>query len=138
MGKVVGGFEKKRCVSTGVRKPGNTCVTDRHDMTLAVKVALNPNTTNQPKANIIEVTFDTLPNCIDSFWSFRHPPLLCCSWSSSLKPENSTLKQDEKKNVAMNSLHRLHPLRTQASLTNPLWLNYSMCKLKLDYIEGAI
>ena len=24
------------------------CVTDRHDMTLAVKVALNPNTTNQP------------------------------------------------------------------------------------------
>ena len=24
------------------------CVTDRHDMTLAVKLALNPNTTNQP------------------------------------------------------------------------------------------
>ena len=24
------------------------CVTDRHDMTLAVKVALKPNTTNQP------------------------------------------------------------------------------------------
>ena len=47
-GKVVGGFGKKSCVSTGVRKPGNTCVTDRHDMTLAVKVALNPNTTNQP------------------------------------------------------------------------------------------
>ena len=47
MRKVVGGFGKKSCVSTGVRKPGNTCVTDRHDMTLAVKVALNPNTTNQ-------------------------------------------------------------------------------------------
>ena len=45
--KVVGGFGKKSYVSTGVRKPGNTCVTDRHDMTLAVKVALNPNTTNQ-------------------------------------------------------------------------------------------
>ena len=45
--KVVGGFGKKSSVSTGVRKPGNTCVTDRHDMTLAVKVALNPNTTNQ-------------------------------------------------------------------------------------------
>ena len=44
--KVVGGFGKKSCVSTGVRKPGNMCVTDRHDMTLAVKVALNPNTTN--------------------------------------------------------------------------------------------
>ena len=25
------------------------CVIDRHDMTLAVEVALNPNTTNQPK-----------------------------------------------------------------------------------------
>ena len=45
--KVVGGFGKKICVSTGVRKPGNMCVTDCHDMTLAVKVALNPNSTNQ-------------------------------------------------------------------------------------------
>ena len=35
---------KKTCVSTGVRKPGNTCVTDRHNMT---KVVLNLNTTNQ-------------------------------------------------------------------------------------------
>ena len=25
VGKVVGGFGKKSCVSTGVRKPGNTC-----------------------------------------------------------------------------------------------------------------
>ena len=45
--KVVGGFGKKSGGSTGVRKPRNTRVTDRHDMTLAVKVALNPNTTNQ-------------------------------------------------------------------------------------------
>ena len=29
------------------------CVTDRHDMTLAVKVALNPNTTNQIQREII-------------------------------------------------------------------------------------
>ena len=49
--KVVGGFGKKSCVGTGVRKRGNTCVTDRHDMTSAVKVALNPNTTNQPNAS---------------------------------------------------------------------------------------
>ena len=27
-------------------------VTDRHDMTLAVKLALNPNTTNQPYMSI--------------------------------------------------------------------------------------
>ena len=44
--KVVGGFGKKSCVGTGVRKPGNTCVTDRLDMTLAVKVALNPQYNN--------------------------------------------------------------------------------------------
>ena len=48
--KVVGGFGKKSSVCTGLRKPGNTClecVTDRHDMTLAVKVALNLNTTKR-------------------------------------------------------------------------------------------
>ena len=28
------------------------CVTDRHDVTLAVKVVLNPNTTNQPTFNV--------------------------------------------------------------------------------------
>ena len=39
---------KESFVSTGVRKPGNTCITDHHDMTLAVTVALNPNATNQP------------------------------------------------------------------------------------------
>ena len=40
---------EESCVSTGMRKPGNTmCDTDRHDMTLAVKVVLNPNTINQP------------------------------------------------------------------------------------------
>ena len=38
---------KESNVSTGVRNPGNICVTDRLDTTLAVKVALNPNTTNQ-------------------------------------------------------------------------------------------
>ena len=39
--KVVGGFGKKSWVGTRVRKPRNTCVSS----TLAVKVALNPNTT---------------------------------------------------------------------------------------------
>ena len=47
MRKVVSGFGKKSYVSTGVRKPGNMYAS--HDMTLAVKVALNPNTTNQLK-----------------------------------------------------------------------------------------
>ena len=48
--KVVSDFGKRSCVGTGVRKPGNTVisVTDHHDMNLAVEVALNPNTTNQP------------------------------------------------------------------------------------------
>ena len=43
--KVVGSFGKKSCVSTGVSQETH-CVTDCHDMTLAVKVVLNPNTTN--------------------------------------------------------------------------------------------
>ena len=47
--KVVGSFGKKSCVSTRVREPASMWLTDRHDMTLAVKVALNPNTTNQQK-----------------------------------------------------------------------------------------
>ena len=45
--KVVGGFGKKSFVSSGVRKARkHICVTNRHNMTLAVQVALNPNTTN--------------------------------------------------------------------------------------------
>ena len=41
---------KESSVSAGVRKPGNTYVspTAMIIMTLAVKVVLNPNTTNQP------------------------------------------------------------------------------------------
>ena len=50
--KNVGGFGKKSCVSTGVRKPGNTWVTNGHDMTLPVKMALDPNTTNQPRKGV--------------------------------------------------------------------------------------
>ena len=42
----MGGFGKESCVITYVRKPGNTY--DRHDMTIAVKLVLNQNTTNQP------------------------------------------------------------------------------------------
>ena len=38
---------KEICVRTGVKKARkHKCVTDRHDMTLTVKVALNLNTTN--------------------------------------------------------------------------------------------
>ena len=46
--KVIGGFAKKSCVSTSERKARNHMrVTDHHDTTFAVKVALNPNKTNQ-------------------------------------------------------------------------------------------
>ena len=45
--KVVAVFGKKSCVNTGETKARkHMCVTDHHDMTLAIKVALNPNTTN--------------------------------------------------------------------------------------------
>ena len=47
--KVVSDFRKQSCVSTGVRNlRKHICVTNCHDINLAVKVALNPNTTNQP------------------------------------------------------------------------------------------
>ena len=48
--KVIGGFGKKSCVSTEKAR-NHMCVTDRYDMTLAVKVAYNPSTTNQPTAS---------------------------------------------------------------------------------------
>ena len=48
--KVVGSFGKKSCVSTGVRKPGNTCASPDRHMTLAIKLALDPNTTNKPNS----------------------------------------------------------------------------------------
>ena len=60
-------FWKEIHVNTGVREPGNTCVTDRHGMTLAVKVALNLNTTNQPAMN----TFSHIV-----FYRFRELELL--------------------------------------------------------------
>ena len=45
--KVAGGFGEKSCVSTGVKKARkHICVVDRHEITLAVKVALNLH--NQP------------------------------------------------------------------------------------------
>ena len=54
--KVVGDFGKKvvLVVSTGCEKARkNVCVTDHHDMTLAVKVALNSNTTTEPIGVVI-------------------------------------------------------------------------------------
>ena len=40
---------KESCVRTGVRKPGNTCASPT--AILAVKLALNPNTTKEPSSN---------------------------------------------------------------------------------------
>ena len=77
--KVIGGFEKESCVSTGVRKPGNICVTDRHDMTLAVKVALNPNTTNQSAVT----HFKSFPSGVYLLPNLRNIPsrILQDSWN---------------------------------------------------------
>ena len=41
---------KESCVSFGMGKPGNICVTDRPVMTSAVKMALNLNTNKSPCA----------------------------------------------------------------------------------------
>ena len=49
--KVVSGFGRKSCVSIGEKKPEKThrCVTDRLDITIDVKMALNSNTGKQAK-----------------------------------------------------------------------------------------
>ena len=41
-------WKEKLCYYWCEKARKHICVTDRHDMTLAVKVALNLNTTNQP------------------------------------------------------------------------------------------
>ena len=59
--KKVGGFGKKSFVSTLCEKARKLrCVTARHDMTLAVKVALNPNTIIQSVINFtIKVVWES-------------------------------------------------------------------------------
>ena len=44
-------WKEKLCWYWCEKARKHICVTDRHDMTSAVKVALNPNTTNQPNAS---------------------------------------------------------------------------------------
>ena len=52
--KVVGGFGKKKlCQYWSEKARKHMCVTDCHDMTLAVKVALNSNTTNIIRALLV-------------------------------------------------------------------------------------
>ena len=76
--KVVGGFGKRNCVSTGVRKPGNTCASPNAMiiMTLTVKVALNPSQpTNQPTNQFrIDKEYDSFVNS-NSY----------CSWSKLIE-----------------------------------------------------
>ena len=45
-------WKEKLCLYWCERARKYMCVTDRHDMTLAVKVALNPSTANQPYAGL--------------------------------------------------------------------------------------
>ena len=46
-------WNEKLCLYLCEKARKHMCVTDRHDMTLAVKVALNPNTTNQPSFTVL-------------------------------------------------------------------------------------
>ena len=65
------------------------CVTDRHDMTLAVKVALNPNTTNQPKfyANISQFYFlRTTAVLAPNMWADENPKVNIRSQESNSVP----------------------------------------------------
>ena len=71
---------KETCVSTGVRKPGNMCVTDRHDMTLAVKVALKPNATNQPPTSENNREYQTLRK-LTQIHASHYAQSSLCTWT---------------------------------------------------------
>ena len=51
-------LERKLCQYWCEKARKHICVTDRHDMTLAVKVPLNPNTTNQLITKDIDMYFE--------------------------------------------------------------------------------
>ena len=74
--KVVVGYGKKSCVSTGVWKPGNTYLCrNRHDI-LAVKVVLNPSATNQLELYIDakkETMWEEVKTTIFSFSHIFYP-----------------------------------------------------------------
>ena len=58
------------------------CVTDHHDMTLAVKVALNPNTTNEPTNY-----FNTLHDKYTGSWVANRDSLTLVVTRRSIKIE---------------------------------------------------
>ena len=96
--KVVGGFGKKSCVSTGVRKPGKHInVTDRHDMTLAVKVALNP---HKPTINFSRVYFFTLQRVNHINYVTRHAKRNLMEIAKNINP------------VSLRNPHRLTTVET--------------------------
>ena len=54
-------FWKEHCVSTGVRKPGNTCASPTAMiMTLSVKVVLNSNPSNEPPDSLLPKNYAKL------------------------------------------------------------------------------
>ena len=63
-------WKEKLCLYWCEKARKHICVTDRHDVTLAVKVALNPNTTNQPS---IDLMHSLLPVTAEGFDGSHHP-----------------------------------------------------------------
>ena len=56
-------WKEKLCKYTCEEARKHMCITDHHDMTLAVKVALNPNTINQPtKLGFVELMVSKMAN----------------------------------------------------------------------------
>ena len=77
-------WKEKLCSYWCEKARKHICVTDRHDMTLAVKVALNPNTTNQLTQywRIHAVHFFLLNPCphrmihaVPRYWQIHASPL---------------------------------------------------------------
>ena len=63
------------------------CVTDHYDMTIAVKVALNPNTTNQP--HCFAICFSFRRSCMCSRFTYfltliQNEVMVICDWLKSM------------------------------------------------------
>ena len=107
---------KRTCVSTGMRKPGNTlCIINHHDMTLAVKVVLNLNITN------FNVTLELLAHrstkCSEWAIVIIHRPL-----SSGVRPSSVrshflvyTLASTNINQSAPNLVHMYMTIRSRMS-----------------------
>ena len=101
------------------------CVTDGHDITLAVKVALNPNTTNQPKYHNCLVYFQVILSP-ESFFSLDSAYELDFD-------EIGNRKKDRFHIINLHHMQRFEPLNLHTNMDTgsdgTRYLPYRLCHI---------